>query len=98
EPSCDPGARQVFVSVLTAPPGPTPAELLPKVKRPLLVLWGEADPWTPISGGQIFQGRDQNQPDAPPIQFIPIPNAGHCPHDERPEVVNPLILNWLAAL
>ena len=24
--------------------------------------------------------------------------AGHCPHDELPEVVNPLILKWLAEL
>ena len=29
-------------------------------------------------------------------EFVPIPNAGHCPHDEYPEVVNPAILEWLA--
>jgi len=33
-----------------------------------------------------------------PIQIAPIPNAGHCPHDEVPEVVNPLIVNWVAEL
>ena len=54
-PSCDPGAQQVFASILSAPPGPTPAELLPKVKRPLLVIWGADDPWTPITGAKIFQ-------------------------------------------
>jgi len=91
-PSCDPGAQQVFASILSAPPGPTPAELLPKVKRPLLVIWGADDPWTPISGAKIF---DFSRESGQPIQIIPIPNAGHCPHDERPEVVNPLILNWL---
>ncbi len=48
EPSCDPGAQKVFASILTAPPGPAPTELLQKVKRPLLVLWGEDDPWTPV--------------------------------------------------
>lgn len=91
-PSCDPGAQQVFASILSAPPGPTPAELLPKVKRPLLVIWGADDPWTPISGAKIFElSRESGQP----IQINPIPNAGHCPHDERPEVVNSLILNWL---
>jgi pimeloyl-ACP methyl ester carboxylesterase len=26
---------------------------------------------------------------------VSIPNAGHCPHDEYPEVVNPAILEWL---
>lgn len=98
EPSCDRGAQQVFASILVAPPGPAPEEILPKVKRPLLVLWGEKDPWTPISAGQIFQEYGNSVEGVPPVQFISIPNTGHCPHDERPEVVNPLILEWLAKL
>ncbi len=91
-PACDPGAQQVFVSILCATPGPTPVELLPKVRHPLLVIWGADDPWTPITGAKIFQ---QSRESGQPIQIAPIPNAGHCPHDEVPEVVNPLILNWL---
>ncbi len=93
QPSCDAGAQQVFVSILTAPPGPTPAQLLPKVKCPLLVIWGEADPWTPINGAKIYQDLSaQGQP----VQVKPIANAGHCPHDEAPDKVNPLIIDWLA--
>ena len=92
QPSCDPGAYQVFASVITAPPGPTPAQLLPKVKHPLLIIWGADDPWTPISGAKIFQQANEN---GQPVQIAPIPNAGHCPHDEVPEVVNDLILKWL---
>ncbi len=97
-PSCDRGAQQVFASVLVAPPGPAPAELLPKLKRPLLVLWGEKDPWTPVSGGRIFQTQPESRRNqgVPNIQFTSIPDAGHCPHDERPEVINPLMLEWLA--
>ena len=94
-PSCDEGAQQVFASVLTAPPGPTPGELLPKVKHPMLVIWGADDPWTPVSGGRIFEELNEA---GQPIEFVSIPNTGHCPHDERPEVVNPLILNWLSQL
>jgi pimeloyl-ACP methyl ester carboxylesterase len=98
-PACDPGAQQVFASVLAAPPGPTPAELLPRIQCPLLVLWGANDPWTPIAGARIYQtGGDRPSAKTPPMQFIPIPNTGHCPHDERPEVVNPLMLEWLAKL
>ena len=93
QPSCDPGAQKVFASILTAPAGPAPAELLPRIHQPLLVLWGENDPWTPISGAAIYR-----QPDMGNIGFIPIANTGHCPHDERPEVVNPLILDWLTGL
>lgn len=91
EPSCHPGAQQVFASVLMAPPGPKPTELLPKIQAPLLVIWGEADPWTPIAGSQIYQSLVSTQP----VQFASIPNTGHCPHDERPEVVNALMIQWL---
>lgn len=91
EPSCHPGAQQVFASVLMAPPGPKPTELLPKIQAPLLVIWGEADPWTPIAGSQIYQSLVSTQP----VQFALIPNTGHCPHDERPEVVNALMIQWL---
>jgi pimeloyl-ACP methyl ester carboxylesterase len=91
-PSCDVGAQQVFASVLTAPPGATPQELLPSIQHPLLVLWGEEDPWTPIKGAKIYQDLAVNNDR---VQFITIPNAGHCPHDEKPEIVNQLISAWL---
>ncbi|MBX2863516.1 MAG: alpha/beta fold hydrolase [Leptolyngbyaceae cyanobacterium MAG.088] len=91
-PSCDPGAQKVFASVLTAPPGPRPSDLLPKIRQPLLVLWGETDPWTPIQGATIYRDlAAANQS----VMFQSIPETGHCPHDERPEVVNELILKWL---
>ncbi|ALF51826.1 alpha/beta hydrolase [Nostoc piscinale CENA21] len=91
-PSCDPGAQQVFASILTAPPGPCPEELLPKVERPLLVIWGADDPWTPITGAKIYEEACANGKD---IKIIPIPNAGHCPHDEVPDIVNTQMINWL---
>jgi pimeloyl-ACP methyl ester carboxylesterase len=90
-PSCDPGAQAVFASILTAPAGAKPEELLPHVNCPLLVLWGESDPWTPIKGAQVFKDL-ANQKD---IKVIPIAKTGHCPHDENPSVVNPLVLEWL---
>jgi pimeloyl-ACP methyl ester carboxylesterase len=90
-PSCDAGAQEVFASILTAPAGEKPEDLLPKVTCPILVLWGESDPWTPIKGAKVFREM-ANQKD---IQVIPIPNTGHCPHDENPRVVNPLVLEWL---
>lgn len=94
-PSCDRGAQQVFASILSAPPGPQPSELLPKVKHPLLVIWGADDPWTPVTGAKVYQElADLGKP----VQFISIPKTGHCPHDERPTEVNSLILQWLAQL
>lgn len=94
QPSCDRGAQKVFASILTAPPGPRIQDLLPRIQHPLLVLWGEADPWTPIKGSQIFQDAATSIP----VQVVPIPATGHCPHDERPEHVNPIMVDWLAQL
>jgi pimeloyl-ACP methyl ester carboxylesterase len=94
QPACNPGAQQVFASILTAPPGPTPASLLPQVTKPLLVLWGENDPWTPIKGAKVYQ---ELAAAGKPVRVVSIPNAGHCPHDEYPEVVNPAIVAWLSS-
>jgi pimeloyl-ACP methyl ester carboxylesterase len=94
-PSCDAGAQQVFASVITAPPGESPTELLPKRQHPLLVLWGDRDPWTPIKGSQIYQDLAAK---GEAVEFHPIPGAGHCPHDENPTLVNSLIIDWLARL
>jgi pimeloyl-ACP methyl ester carboxylesterase len=91
-PSCDPGAQEVFASILTAPPGPSPEELLPKLQFPLLVIWGAEDPWTPITGANIYEAARENGQD---IKIVPIPGAGHCPHDEVPDIVNNEIINWL---
>ncbi|MEN8445944.1 MAG: alpha/beta fold hydrolase, partial [Cyanobacteria bacterium J06555_13] len=91
-PACQPGAQKVFASILSAPPGPRPSELLPQVTQPLLVLWGEKDPWTPISAADIYQNLAVDPDKA--VTFHAIPDTGHCPHDERPEIVNKLILDW----
>lgn len=95
QPSCDPGAQKVFASVLTAPAGTTPDELLGNLDRPLLVLWGEKDPWTPVTGATIYQDLARTNSE---VQFQVIEGAGHCPHDENPPLVNQKIINWLSAI
>jgi pimeloyl-ACP methyl ester carboxylesterase len=94
-PSCDPDAQKVFAAILTAPPGPRPEELLPQIHQPLLVLWGAADPWTPITGSKIYQDLAA---EGDRVQFQSIPDTGHCPHDERPDVVNVAIAEWLGRI
>lgn len=95
--ACRPEAQKVFTSIITAPPGPRPEDLLPRVQQPLLVLWGEDDPWTPIAGAGIYRQR-ANDPTQPPLTFHSIPNTGHCPHDERPDIVNQLMVDWLGTI
>lgn len=95
QPSCDKGAQKVFASVLTAPPGTSPSQLLPNLTLPLLVIWGEKDPWTPVSGAKIYQDLTEKNPD---VRFEIVKNAGHCPHDENPQAVNAKIIDWLSNL
>lgn len=95
-PACQPNAQKVFASIVTAPPGPKPSDLLPAIAQPLLVLWGENDPWTPIQGAKLYRQLADDPGKA--VTFHSIPNTGHCPHDERPDVVNPLLIDWLGTL
>lgn len=95
-PAANPSAHAVFASIMTAPAGPRPSELLPNIKKPLLVLWGEDDPWAALPTAEIYRLLSEESDSQ--VTFKTIPQTGHCPHDERPEVVNPLIIDWLSEL
>lgn len=87
-PSCDQGAAQVFASVFSTPQGKKVDELLGAMTCPLMTIWGEGDPWmNSRARGAKFR------------EFYPsltehYINAGHCPHDESPQIVNKLIRDW----
>jgi pimeloyl-ACP methyl ester carboxylesterase len=98
QPALEAGAQQVFAAILTAPPGPRPTDLLPLIRQPLLVIWGEDDPWTPIKGAEVYKNLSTAVEGQSVVTFHSIPKTGHCPHDERPEVVNALMIDWLANL
>jgi pimeloyl-ACP methyl ester carboxylesterase len=87
-PAFDEGALDVFAAVFKSPSGRKLDELLQRLERPLLLLWGEADPWMSATKARRFQ---QYYPDAT-LKWV---DAGHCPHDERPEVVNAAIDDWI---
>lgn len=97
EPANDEGALDAFVSIVTGPPGPNPAQLIPKISLPLLVLWGNQDPFTPIDGpvGKYFSVLPAQQQN---ISLFVLEGVGHCPHDDRPELVHARLLPWLAQL
>lgn len=89
EPAADPGAVDVFLAFTRYSQGPLPEDLLEVLPCPALLLWGEADPWEPIELGRSLA-------DYPCVEnFIPLRNAGHCPQDEIPEVVNPILQAWI---
>lgn len=56
------------------------------------VCWGEEDPWTP-------SGRVRALERFPSVVDVrPLPGVGHCPHDEAPELVNPLLVEFINKL
>jgi pimeloyl-ACP methyl ester carboxylesterase len=54
------------------------------------MLWGEADPWEDPA-----EARRWADSFACIQELKVLPGLGHCPHDEAPEQVNPILLNWI---
>jgi len=91
-PSGDRGAPNVFASVFRTPQGEKVDVLLNQLSAPLLMLWGEADPWMKVQErGAKFR---QYYPQLTEYYL----QAGHCAHDEVPDQVNELIGNWVRSL
>lgn len=89
-PGLEPGAADVFLEFICYSGGPLPEELLPQVKCPVLIVWGDKDPWEPIELGRGFINFDTVE------DFVTLPNVGHCPQDEAPHLVNPLVESFVA--
>ncbi len=56
---------------------------------PVQLLWGEEDQTVPIA---LSEGVRRA---IPRIRYHPIPRAGHLPHMERTDLVNPILLDFL---
>jgi pimeloyl-ACP methyl ester carboxylesterase len=92
KPAADPGAADVFLAFTAYSQGPLPEDLLPLLSCPALIIWGEVDPWEPIALGKEFANYPAVQ------EFITLPGVGHCPQDDAPELVNPLLVKWIEGL
>ncbi|MEL6909525.1 MAG: alpha/beta fold hydrolase [Cyanobacteria bacterium J06598_4] len=89
QPAQDPGAADVFLAFTRYSQGPLPEDLLPRLTCPTVLLWGTEDPWEPVAMGRELA-------EIPTVdEFIPLEGLGHCPQDEAPEVVNPILLDWI---
>ncbi|MBE9227524.1 alpha/beta fold hydrolase [Phormidium sp. LEGE 05292] len=88
-PALDPGAVDVFLAFTRYSQGPLPEDLLPILPCPAIILWGTDDPWEPIDLGRELAKFPQVE------KFIPLEGLGHCPQDEAPELVNPILIDWI---
>jgi pimeloyl-ACP methyl ester carboxylesterase len=64
-------------------------EVLPRLQIPILLFWGLQDRMVPPTLARRFLQYSSK------LELIEIEDAGHCPHDERPELVNREILRWV---
>jgi len=90
KPAKDEGAVDIFVAFTGYSQGPLPEDLLPILPCSAIILWGEEDPWENIELGKEFAKFKTVE------KFIPLPEVGHCPQDEAPELVNPILQEWIS--
>lgn len=90
KPASDPGAAAVFLAFTAYSSGPLPEDLLPLLPVKAIIVWGCADPWEPVELGKELANYPQVQ------KFIPLEGVGHCPQDEAPELVNPILQDWIS--
>ena len=89
-PSTDPGATESFRGFVNLFSDYLAPELLADLAVPVRLLWGADDPWEDPQEAQRWAN------EFPCIQELQVLSGlGHCPQDEGPERVNPILLEWI---
>ena len=90
EPSQEPGAIESFRGFINLFNDHLAPDLLADLEVPVRLLWGEADPWEDVAEARQWADR------YPCIEALTVlPGLGHCPQDEGPEQVNPILRRWI---
>ncbi|XP_057787335.1 pheophytinase, chloroplastic isoform X2 [Salvia miltiorrhiza] len=94
-PADDPNAGEVYYRLMTRFMSNqrkyTLDSVLSQLSCPLLLVWGDLDPWVgPAKALRIKEFY-------PGTSLVNL-QAGHCPHDEVPELVNKALLEWLPTI
>ncbi|BDA67490.1 Alpha/beta hydrolase fold [Rivularia sp. IAM M-261] len=92
-PTQDRGSVRAFTALFKASIGanfsPSVKAILPTLNIPMLLVWGKKDRFVPPALAHLFAQYNSN------LQILNLENVGHCPHDESPEEVNQVILDWI---
>ncbi|KFK30279.1 hypothetical protein AALP_AA7G240500 [Arabis alpina] len=93
KPATDPNAGEVYYRLMTRflmnQSRYTLDSVLSQMTCPLLLLWGDLDPWVGPAKAEKIKAFYSNS------SLVHL-QAGHCPHDEVPEAVNIALLDWLS--
>lgn len=89
-PARDPGAVESFRGFVNLFDDHLAPDLMEDLPVPVRMLWGADDPWEDPAEAASWAKL------LPCIRELRVlPGLGHCPHDEAPELVNPILLEWL---
>jgi pimeloyl-ACP methyl ester carboxylesterase len=74
------GNRQATLDRMRAKPDqPNAYQSIPSIKVPTLILWGEEDPWIPLSDARRFAKEITG------AKLVSYPGIGHLPQEEKPQ-------------
>ncbi|MFN9623050.1 MAG: alpha/beta fold hydrolase [Cyanobacteriota bacterium] len=91
-PTQDAGAMESFRGFVNLFADVLAPDFLSELVLPVRMIWGSADPW---ESPQEAERWVRAFPSIRELQVLE--GLGHCPHDEAPEQVNPILRRWLQA-
>jgi pimeloyl-ACP methyl ester carboxylesterase len=89
-PATDPGAVESFRGFVNLFRDHLAPDLLAQLSLPVRMIWGSRDPWEAPAVARRWAATQACVRDLQVLDGL-----GHCPHDEAPERVNPILLGWL---
>lgn len=95
DPLLTPNASHVLFDTLSYSAGPLPEQQLQSfpLDKPVWVCYGKEDPWT---SAMRVEGLKRFSPAVERI--VGFEGVGHCPHDEAPELIYPLLQEFMINL
>ncbi|MFZ5828168.1 MAG: alpha/beta fold hydrolase [Bacillota bacterium] len=91
-PATLPGTARSFVAMLRQIDFGGAASRLGEIPHRALILWGENDPWVPVEHGRRLAEL------LPHSQLVTLPDCGHVPQEEYPELFHQLVIPFLSSL
>jgi len=93
-PAQSPGASESFRGFINLFDDHIAPDLLAQLHTPVRMIWGSKDPWEPLNEAQRWAKA------YPSIvkELVVLDGLGHCPHDEDPSQVNPVLQRMVKAI
>lgn len=87
-----PGVPRLFLGLLPRFDFGADAGNYGRIRQPVLIIWGEADPWWPLDDARRFAA------EIPGARLITYPGVGHLPQEEAADRFNGDLIAFLADL